>query len=171
MNGELPIEVKKRKKVKRKMTEEQKAAAVERLAKARAARSAAAGAPANVHHSVIALPEDDPLSHKNVREWIKNTREKIKAERVNLRAGVKGAEARIASMEGYVRHLNAYLNNGDYIDMFGGMEGDQPVHSVCLHPSYNKHGDIKRSVGTWYRDIADVWTSEMDAEWRKTRGY
>ena len=169
MNGELPIEVKKRKKVKRVMTPEQKAAAAERLAKARAARKTAP--PSNVHPSVLALEPDHPLSLQSVRNNIRTTREKITAERQNLRMGAKGAEARIASMEGYIRHLNAYITNGDYIDDFYGEEQQHKVNHVCLHPSYNQHGDIKRTVGTWYRDIANVWTKEMDNEWRKTRGY
>jgi len=172
MNGELPIEVKKRKKVKRTMSPEQKQQAAERLAKARAARAANATPEyKNIHESVLKRPEDHPLSLPKIREVIKHTREKITAERQNLRMGVKGAEARIASMEGYVRNLNAYLANGDYIDMFYGNEQQYRTQSVCIAPSYNKRGEINRSVGTWYRDIADVWTLEMDEEWRRTRGY
>ena len=172
MNGELPIEVKKRKKVKRTMTPEQKQAASERLAKARAAR-AANSTPEykNVHENLLKRAEDHPLSLPKIREAIKHTRDKITAEKQNLRMGDKHAIARIASMEGYVRNLNAYIANGDYVDMFYGNDQQYRTQSVCIAPSYNKYGEINRSVGTWYRDIADVWTQEMDSEWRRTRGY
>ena len=172
MSGELPIEVKAKKRKKRVMTEEQKAAAAERLAKARAVRAANSdGVYKNTHHTVAALSDEDPLSIKSVKAWIKHTREKISAERHNVRAGVKGAEARVASMEGYVRNLNAYLANGDYIDDFYGAEQEHRVNHVCIAPSYNSHGEMNRTVGTWYQDILEVWTREMDAEWKRTRGY
>ena len=169
--GTLPIEVKAKKKVKRKLTEEQRAAAAERLAKARAARSANAGIPSNVHHTVYNLEDSHPLSLHNVRGWIKHTREKITAERRNLHMGQKGAEARIASMEGYIRHLNAYIMTGNYIDNFYGEEQQHRIQGVCTTPAYDKDGNIKRQVGVWYRDICDVWTQEMDTEWRRTGGW
>jgi len=172
MNGELPIEVKKRKKVKRTMTAEQKQAASERLAKARAARAANATPEyKNIHENVLKRDEDHPLSLPSIREVIKHTREKITAEKQNLRMGDKNATARIASMEGYIRNLNAYLANGDYVDMFYGAEQQHRTQSVCIAPSYNKYGEINRSVNVWYMDLGMVWTQEMDAEWRKTRGY
>ena len=64
-----------RKKIRRtrKMTEEQKQAARDRLAKARANR----GPSQNklIAESVRNLPEDNPLSLKNVRSWIKENKE------------------------------------------------------------------------------------------------
>ena len=66
---------------KRAMTEEQKAAAVERLAKARAAKkSKNPQGPKNVHPTVLQRPDDDILSLKNVREWIKHNKEMLSEE-------------------------------------------------------------------------------------------
>ena len=48
------------KKKRKPMTEEQKQAACERLAKARAARPPAKTS--SIHHSVLARPDDDMLS-------------------------------------------------------------------------------------------------------------
>ena len=172
MTGELPIDIKKRKKRKRKMSPEQKAAAVERLAKARAPRAANATPEyKNIHSNVLSRDANHPLSLPSVREWIKTTKSRISAEKQNLRMGNKGAEARIASLEGYIRNLNAYLQHGDYIDMFYGPEGQYRTQSICRAPSYNKHGEINRTVGVWYKDIGMVWTQEMDSQWRNTRGY
>lgn len=171
MMGELPIEITKRKRRKRTMTPEQKAAAAERLAKARAARQSA-NPPEykNVHEKVLARPDTDPLSLQSVRGWIKNTRERISAEKQNLRLGDKNAPARIASLEGYARNLQAYLQHGDYIDMYWGENGQHRTKSVCIAPSYNKKGEVQRSVGVWYSDIGGVWTQEMDTIERNTRG-
>ena len=53
------------KKKRKPMTEEQKIAACERLAKARAARPPAKKS--SIHHSVVAKPDEDMLSVKNVQ--------------------------------------------------------------------------------------------------------
>ena len=52
---------KKLRKKRKPMTEEQKAAAIERLAKARAARGITGTK--NVHPDVLALPDDHPLAY------------------------------------------------------------------------------------------------------------
>ena len=71
--------VKPRKK-RKPMTPEQRAAAVERLAKARAARQAANPTQnKNVDPGVLALDESDTFSLKNVRSWIK-TQTDLKSE-------------------------------------------------------------------------------------------
>jgi len=159
------------KKRKRKMTDEQKQAAAERLAKARAARQAA-NPPEykSIHDSVLRREDSDPLSLPSVRSWIKHTRERISAEKQNMRLGDKSALARIASLEGYVRNLTAYLQHGDYIDMYWGENAEYRTKSICIAPSYNKRGEIQRTVGVWYRDIGMVWTQEMDQIERASRG-
>jgi hypothetical protein len=121
----------------------------------------------SVHPDVLKRGIDDPLNVVNVKQWIKHNREKIKTERYNVRIGTKGAEARLASLEGFVRNLNNYLNSGIYNDMFYGEEQQSQVNYVCIAPAYDKNGNMKRTIGVWYRDIADVWTKEMDAEYRK----
>jgi hypothetical protein len=70
--GYVPTKIKKVRK-KRKMTEEQKAAAVARLAKARENR----GPSQNklIAEEVRNLPDENPLSLKNVRSWIKENKE------------------------------------------------------------------------------------------------
>lgn len=170
MNGELPIDVKKRRKVKRVMSDEQKAAAVERLAKARAAKAPTEYK--NVHPEVVAKPDTDALCLQNVKAWIKHNREKLSVERKNVRMGMKGAEAREASISGYIRHMEAYLANGMWIDDFYGENGETPVGKVVKkynHLAYDKHGNVKRTVGVWYCDINTVWTQEMHNEELKQR--
>ena len=59
------------------MTEEQRAAAAERLAKARLARGITGTK--NVHPDVLALPDDHPLAYAKVKEWLKYNQDLLKS--------------------------------------------------------------------------------------------
>ena len=118
--------VKKRRK-RKPMTEEQKKAAADRLAKARAAKKKSNGAPKNVHPYVAALPEENMLSLKNVREWIKYNKEIRTEEKRAVRSNVKGAEARVASIDGYIRNMEHYIRTGDWIDTFYGKDQNNRI--------------------------------------------
>ena len=112
------------KKVRRKrkpMTEEQRVAAAERLAIAREERFKK-NPPKynNIHPSVLAKPEDNTFSLKNVRQWIKTQKGLLQKYKSDVRTNVKGAIAKVASTEGYIRHCETYLNSGCWIDNFCG---------------------------------------------------
>jgi hypothetical protein len=149
--------IKKARKKRKPMTEEQKAAAVQRLAEARAKRAAKSGPPKSVHPDVLALPDDDPLSLKNVREWIKIQRDQLQAVRQEIRANVKGALARSLRHEGYIRNLERYVRDGIYLDMFYGEQQQNRIRSVCVAMAYHPDGTPKRSYGVWYPDINAVY--------------
>ena len=102
------------KKKRKPMTEEQKLAACERLAKARAAKPPAKNS--SIHVSVLAIPEEDMLSVKNVQSWIKNQKEQLTEYRASVRRDIKGAIAQVSNCEGYIRNLQYYLKHGDYCD-------------------------------------------------------
>ena len=102
------------KKKRKPMTEEQKLAACERLAKARAAKPPAKNS--SIHVSVLAIPEEDMLSVKNVQSWIKNQKEQLTEYRASVRRDIKGALAQVSNCEGYIRNLQYYLKHGDYCD-------------------------------------------------------
>lgn len=102
------------KKKRKPMTEEQKVAACERLAKARAAKPPAKNS--SIHVSVLAIPEEDMLSVKNVQSWIKNQKEQLVEYRASVRRDIKGAIAQVSNCEGYIRNLQYYLKHGDYCD-------------------------------------------------------
>ena len=87
---------------------------LERLEKARAAKAAKAGPPKYSMYSkhVVSLPDDDPLSLKTVRGWIKEVQSQISAFRHQWRAGDKKAQAKIAQFQGYKSQLESYLRSG-----------------------------------------------------------
>ena len=106
---------------KRKMTEEQRQKAANRLREARE-KSLRDNPPkyAHIHPDVLAKPDDHPLSRKNVVSWIKTQKSLASAEKGNMRRNVKGAIAKYWSHTGYVRHCEYYLKHGDWVDDFYG---------------------------------------------------
>ena len=124
------VKIKRRRKP---MTPEQKAAAVERLAKAREAKGPAQHQ--NIHPEVLARPDDHFLSLKNVRSWIKSNKEQLSSLRGEVRRDVKGAKSRFHSVEGYIRHMQHYLKHGDWIDNAYGEHQEKSVKWVMIKPS------------------------------------
>ena len=105
----------------RKLTEEQKAAAAERLRKAREKKGPAQYK--NVAKSVLDLPDDHYLSYKNVKKWIKTQKEIAASERRNAVKNVKGAIAKEHAARGYINNMNHYIQHGDWIsDYYGEYE-------------------------------------------------
>ena len=104
----------KQPKKRKPMTEEQKKAACERLAKARAAKPPAQKS--SIHPTVLAKGDEHFLSAKNVQSWIKSQKEQLSEYRASVRRDIKGAKAKLADCEGYIRHLQYYLRHGDYCD-------------------------------------------------------
>jgi hypothetical protein len=158
---------KKVRKKRKPMTEEQKAAAAERLEKARAVRAAKNPdyGMTGIHESLRDLPDDYPITPKKVKQWIKTQKELASMERRNEKKNVKGATARKTSHEAYVRNLQKYLKDGDYVDMFYGEHQDKIISNRCFAQAYYwegpKKGQPKFSVGTYYPLLGTVYTQEM----------
>jgi hypothetical protein len=157
----------KKRKPRKPMTDEQKAAASERLAKAREARAAKNPdyGKTNIHESLRNLPDEHQLSPKRVKQWIKTQQDYVKSERASVRQKVKGAEARLANHEGYVRNMQRYLRDGTWVDMFYGEQMQGKIRNRCVAMAYYwtgpRKGQPKRDVGTFYPDLGLVWTQEM----------
>ncbi len=121
---------------RRKMTEEQKAAAAERLRVAREKRLRENPPKyANIHSSVLEKSDDHPLSRKNVVQWIKTQKSLLASERGNVRRKVKGAEAKVADHTAYIRHCEWYLRNGDWIDDRYGEYQEKKTKWITIVPS------------------------------------
>ena len=153
--------VKIRKK-RKPMSEEQRAAAGERLKLAREKRMAK-NPPTykNIHPDVLAIPEDQPMSLKSVRNWIKTQKDLMSAERKAMRADTNnktGAYSRFNNHQSYIRNLERYLRDGVYADDFYGEYGTSKIKWHCIVPAYDKDGEIKRTHGVFYDDIGTVWS-------------
>ena len=175
---------KKRVRKKRKpMTEEQKQAAAERLEKARAARAAKNPnyGQSGIHESLRDLSDDAPINPKKVKKWIKTQKELASMERRNEKTKVKGATDRRMSHEAYVRNMQRYLRDGDWIDLFYGEHQEKKIGYICRAQAYYwegpKKGEPKFNVGTYYPLLGTVYSQEMynadngvqDADVQKTK--
>ena len=158
---------KKPRKKRKPMTEEQRAAAVERLAKARAAKAPAKNT--SIHPSVLALPDDHALSAKVVKEWLKYNKDYLKA--IKQQATSKNSKERLEyqATAAYVKNLGVYLKDSVWLDEFYGQKRDKKIERVCLAMAYDKQGQPKRSLGVYYPDIRETWTKELREEMNNVR--
>ena len=158
---------KKRRKPRKPMSEEQRVAAAARLEKAREKRKAKNPdyGMSNVHESLRNLPNDHPLHPDQVKQWIKSQKDLAGSARSSIRQKVKGAEAQLGIHEGYVRNMQKYLRDGDWVDMFYGEHQQYKIKYRCTSQAYywdgpNK-GQPKFDIGTYYPLLGCVYTQEM----------
>ena len=121
---------------RRRMTEEQKIAASERLRVAREKRLKENPPKyANIHPSVLEKGDDHPFSRKKVVQWIKTQKSLLASERGNVRRKVKGAESKVADHTAYIRHCEWYLRNGDWIDDRYGEYQEKKTKWITIVPA------------------------------------
>ena len=121
---------------RRRMTEEQKIAASERLRVAREKRLRENPPKyANIHPTVLEKPDEHPFSRKKVVQWIKTQKSLLSSERGNVRRKVKGAEAKVADHTAYIRHCEWYLRHGDWIDNRYGEYQEKKTKWITVVPS------------------------------------
>ena len=115
----------------------------------------------NIHESLRNLPDDHGLSPAKVKKWIKTQQDLAKSSRQSVRQKVKGAEAQLKIHEGYISSMQAYLRTGDWVDSFYGEYQEHKIRNRCIALAYDKNGNPKRNVGTFYPDMGEVYTQEM----------
>ena len=121
---------------RRRMTEEQKIAASERLRVAREKRLRENPPKyANIHSTVLEKPDEHPFSRKKVVQWIKTQKSLLSSERGNVRRKVKGAEAKVADHTAYIRHCEWYLRHGDWIDNRYGEYQEKKTKWITVVPA------------------------------------
>ena len=162
-----------RKKIKplkktRKLSEEHKEKLRARLAEMRAKKKPAEYK--NIAKSVLALPDDDTYSFKNVKEWIKENKLQVSAlgqqarSMSNAPKEKQAASNLVDSKKAYIRYCEHYLKHGDWIGLFSGANEEHKVVPKCVAMAYYPDGTPKRSVGVWYPDIEMIWTNEMETD-------
>lgn len=125
-----PPKVRKKRKP---MTEEQRAAAIERLAKARAARGITGTK--NVHPDVLALPEDHPLAYAKVKEWLKYNTDYLKS--IKRQKDSKDSKERLEYqvVENYVKNLKVYIRDNVWLDHRYGEKMENKMEWVVTSPA------------------------------------
>ena len=123
----------KLRKKRKPMTEEQRAAAVERLAKARAARGITGTK--NVHPDVLALPEDHPLSYKKVKEWLKYNTDYLKSIKQQRDSKDTNERREYQIVETYVKNLRIYLKDNVWCDHRYGQKMEHTMEYIVVAPA------------------------------------
>ena len=151
---------KKRKRKMKPLTEKQKQERRERLAKARENRPEPKYL--SVAKNVRELPDDDHLSLKNVRSWIKSNKdEKARLKKILRTSNDRHVNNRYNIIEGYIQNMEYYIRNGIWLDLFYGENQENKVMYRCIIPAYDENGNTKRTVGVFYDDIGARYTDEM----------
>ena len=128
----------KKRKPRKPMSEAQRVAAAARLEKAREKRKeknpdyGQSGVAINLKD----LPEDHPRHPKKVKEWIKTQKDLASAVRSSVRQKIKGAEAQLLIHEGYIKNMQRYLRDGDWVDDFYGEHQQNKIHRRCVAMAY-----------------------------------
>ena len=153
-------------KKKRKLSEEAKEKLRVRLATMRAKKKPADYK--NVAKSVLALPDDDKYSFKNIKKWIKHSKDLVSEYNKTARSRVSSSQEKQKASttaehkKAYIRYMELYLKSGDWVSMFSGEDENQKVIPRCIALAYCTDGTPKRSVDVFYPDINAVWTKEMN---------
>ena len=157
-NWQAPKVRKKRKP----MSEEQRVAAAARLEKAREKRKEKNPdyGQSSLPLALKDLPDDHPRHPKKVNEWIKTQKDLASSARSAIKQKIKGAEAELSSHEGYIRNMQRYLRDGDWVDDFYGEHQQNKISYRCVAMAFHDDGTPKRSVGIYYPDLGCEYTQE-----------
>ena len=110
--------------MRKQLSEERKQELRDQLTKARKKKAPAEYK--NIHPSVLSKPDDDPLSVKSIKKWIKHNKEKASAYLTNSRRRGATPKQAIAdsinsdNTKAYIRFMEHYLRTGDWISNFMG---------------------------------------------------
>ena len=97
---------------------------------------------ANVHNTILALPDDDTLSYVNVRKWITTQEgiakaaglvERSRSNEIPQRQKDKAMRTRLGA-QAYIRAIKRYINSGDWSTMYYGEFEDQLMQWVTVAP-------------------------------------
>jgi hypothetical protein len=154
----------KKVRAKRKLTEEQKLALVERLAKAREKKLASQGGPkyTQYHESIRNLPEEHPLSIKKVVGWVKSNKQLLSSMRAFKNSKDAKERSHYTNIEVFVDACNQYLRSGTWTHSRMGETMGSKAKYASVALAYDAAGNVKRTAGVFYPDLGREWTMEDD---------
>ena len=121
---------------------------LDKMAKVRAAKKPPAYK--NIHEDVKALPDDNTLSVKNVKEWEKHNKERVKELKYKIRRMDKGKEKtllerELGNREVYIMNIARYLDTSVWLDLFYGKDQEHKSKWRTIAYAYDSEGYIKTS--------------------------
>ena len=121
---------------------------LDKMAKVRAAKKPPAYK--NIHEDVKALPDDNTLSVKNVKEWEKHNKERVKELKYKIRRMEKGKdrtllERELGNREVYLMNIARYFDTSVWLDLFYGKDQEHKTKWRTIAYAYDDEGYIKTS--------------------------
>jgi len=150
--------------MRKQLSEKRKQELRDQLTKARKKKTPAEYK--NIYPTVLTKPDDDPLSVKSIKKWIKHNKEKASAYLTNSRR--RGAtpkqsiidKIRSENVKAYIRFMEHYLRTGDWVSNYMGADEEMKTQWKCVAMAYHADGTPKRTKGVFYPDINAVWVSD-----------
>ena len=126
------------------MEEEQ----LDKMAKVRAAKKPPSYK--NIHEDIKALPDDNTLSVKNVKEWEKHNKERVKELKYKIRRMDKGKdknllESELQNRETFLANIVRYFDTSVWLDLFYGKDQEHKSKWRTIAYAYDSEGFIKTS--------------------------
>ena len=105
----------------------------------------------NIHEDVKALPDDDTLSVKNVKEWEKYNKERVKDLKYKIRRMDKGRDRSLLEREVqnrlvFLMNITTYLDTSTWLDLFYGKDQEHKSKWRTIAYAYDKEGYIKTNA-------------------------
>ena len=147
--------------MRKQLSEERKQELRDQLTKARSKKAPAEYK--NIHPKILEKPDDDSLSLKSIKKWIKHNKVKAAAYLTNSRRRGAFPKQSIADKinadgaKAYIRMMEHYLKSGDWVSNFMGADEEMKTQWKCVAMAYHADGTPKRSKGIFYPDINMVW--------------
>ena len=121
---------------------------LDKMAKARAAKKPPAYK--NIHEDVKALPDDNTLSVKNVKEWEKHNKDRVKECKKLMRRMTKGKdrtllEREVENRSVYLMNIARYFDTSTWLDLFYGKDQEHKTRYRTSAYAYDEEGYIKTS--------------------------
>ena len=121
---------------------------LDKMAKVRAAKKPPAYK--NIHEDVKAIPDDNTLSVKNVKEWEKHNKERVKELKYKIRRMEKGKdrtllERELGNREVYLMNIARYFDTSVWLDLFYGKDQEHKSKWRTIAYAYDNEGYIKTS--------------------------
>ena len=121
---------------------------LDKMAKVRAAKKPPAYK--NIHEDIKALPDDNTLSVKNVKEWEKHNKDRVKELKYKIRRMDKGKEKTLFEREVenrsvYLANIVRYFDTSIWLDLFYGKDQQHKTTWRTLAYAYDDEGLIKSS--------------------------
>ena len=119
---------------------------LDKMAKARAAKKPPAYK--NIHEDVKALPDDNTLSVKNVKEWEKHNKDRVKECKKLMRRMTKGKdrtllEREVENRSVYLMNIARYFDTSTWLDLFYGKNQEHKTRYKTLVYAYDSEGYIR----------------------------